>query len=439
MSSFPEDLKAEASLLATLGNGGFHPNALDVLTGLSSEDFMDPTHKVIHKALTKLYAADTDVNLLTIKAQLEADGNLKKANGFLGLTDVMGSEELGRPFVLAKILKEKTLARKVLKISMEAAEKVRDSVAPAQDILAEASQLLGALQAREPVVSKSSLEHAELAAAGKPLLEKANQRSLVRFGIPSIDWKIKGMPGSLGVMAAKTSAGKTSLLIQALLHSERPALLSLEMDDWEVDARLLACYSGVEADAIVNGTAGKIDILGTPEAKEMLGSIGKVCNWDNQSYSAIEATIISLARIGHMTFFVDYWTLIQIGVLKGNSISFTLGEISRNFKALAKRLGIAIILVSQFNREVKDGERPTLENLRETGQLEQDANWILMMWTEKPTYEPGDIRTVFCELQKNRGGARWVKARTLFTPWTSQFREEAKDTNPTPAKKSLWE
>ena len=102
---------------------------------------------------------------------------------------------------------------------------------------------------------------------------------------------------------------------------------------------------------------------------------------------------------------------------------------SASFKAMAKDLGISVILLSQFNREVADGERPRLENLKETGGLEQDASWVILAWTEKPEYEPDEDRIVFMELAKNRGGKRWKRARVKFMPAKNRFVEQQNETD----------
>ena len=429
MLKLPEDPLAEASLLAHYGPGLYQEDSLEVLSTLSAEDFIVPAHKAIFSAMFGLVLDGEEISTPAVLDRLRRAGAADLVGGMVGLANVFQAEDAGRPFKLAEIVKSKSVGRKIIieasRIAKKASEESEDPIA----LASEASLCFGALQPQESNATRSTAEHAAMVANGMPLLARDRQHNLFKLGIPLLDGMLRARPGSLGVVAAKTSAGKTSLMIQALLHSDRPAMLSLEMSDWEVDSRLLANLTGVNASLIVNGNAGDMKELAYPETQDLLARIHKECNWTRQDYPAIESAIVKLARRGFKSFIVDYWTLIQVPSLKGNSVSFSLGEISRSFKALAKRLQVGIVLVSQFNREVKDAERPTLENLRESGQLEQDADWILMMWTERPTYQPEDDRVVFCEIQKNRGGSRWVKAKTCFKPGISRFIQVDMETN----------
>lgn len=429
MLKLPEDPVAEASLLAHYGPGLYQEDALEVLSTLTAEDFIVPAHKAIFSAMLALVLEGEEISGPAMADKMRKAGTLDKIGGFVALSEVLSAPDAGRPAKLAEIIKGKATARRIIIEASRIAKKASDEFLDPVSLASEASLCFGALQPQESNRSKTSAEHAAMVANGMPLLAKDRQHNLIKLGLPYLDSRLKSRPGSLGVVAAKTSAGKTSLMIQALLHSDRPAMLSLEMSDWEIDGRLLANLTGIDADKIINGEAGNIPELAYHETQDALASIHKECNWRRQDYPTIEATIVKLSMRGVKSFIVDYWTLIQVPSLKGNSVSFSLGEISRSFKALAKRLQVGIVLVSQFNREVKDAERPTLENLRESGQLEQDADWILMLWTEKQLYQPEEDRTVFCELQKNRGGSRWVKSTTKFMPSISKFMELERETS----------
>lgn len=273
----------------------------------------------------------------------------------------------------------------------------------------------------------------------QPQYADMSKMQMVRFGIPVLDEALIVGPGALVVMAAMTSAGKTSLAIQGLHQTLaagfRPMIFSLEMDDAEISARLIASLSGVDSGQAMRGFGEAF--IGSDKRRwiqEAAAKILKVTKVPGRRFEAVAAKIRECHRKHHVqVVFVDYFTLLNPPDLQRRtsaSTAYLLGEMSKGFKALAVDLGIAIVLISQFSRKGSEGERPTLDWLKETSQLEQDANAVLMMWTEKATYGPDEDRVVLIEIQKNRGGRRWVNAKTKFNPGSGRFTPEQHNTQP---------
>lgn len=268
---------------------------------------------------------------------------------------------------------------------------------------------------------------------GKPLIAEEHGMHLVRFGIPTIDENLISNPGSLGVVAGKTSTGKTTFAVQGLIRTamvgHRAMIFSLEMTREEIGARWIANYRGVDSYDIMRGAAG--DGLhgdqrgpGFRDALQAAMQALVVSDGTCTSFDAICKVIRREVQTkGVKVVFVDYFTLVNPPDThtRNANVAYILGQMSKGFKALAKELGICIVLVSQFNREVDDGEEPYLKHLRETGQLEQDANWVVLLWTGQKTYEPDKTRDVWIKLEKNRGGKRYVKCYTDFNPATGRF------------------
>lgn len=261
---------------------------------------------------------------------------------------------------------------------------------------------------------------------GIPLLSADKSKRLVWFGLPLLDTHVMALPGSVGIVAAKASGGKSSIVKQCVVecakHSITSLLITLEESREEADARILSNMTGVDSNSILFG--GSNHQL-TPEQWSMLSHI-KVCQvHSGERWSSIERSIRDqVKRNGCRVVIIDYFTLLQPPDLKGKAsanMSFIFGELSKAIKRIASQLQIAIVIVSQLNRTVEDGAEPSMYALRETGQLEQDAHWVITAWTEKKEYEPGEDRTVFMKLQKNRGGQRWVQQVSTFTPATCRF------------------
>jgi replicative DNA helicase len=164
--------------------------------------------------------------------------------------------------------------------------------------------------------------------------------------------------------------------------------------------------------------------------KSWLGNARGLHVPSGEPWAAIEAAIRREARKGLDCVILDYFTLIEAPDVKGQvSTAYRLGELSKAMRRLAAQLGLTICVLSQFNRGVEDGKEPSLENLRETGQLEQDAAYVVLLWTERAKYEPHENRIVNGRLAKNRNGARWVLARTEFNPKANRFTEQERETS----------
>lgn len=277
---------------------------------------------------------------------------------------------------------------------------------------------------------------------GKPLVDMSRGTEMVRFGLAGLDGHVVIEPGSLGVIAGKTSAGKTSLCVQSVIKTTqagRPCLVfSLEMTREEIAARWLSVRRGVDSRDIKTGSAPDehavtkrsqdfVDVLN--EAAQTYIVNDDVC----LSYDSICKVIRREVELkGIQVVYIDYFTLVNPPDTrnKNANTAFILGQMSKGFKSLAKELKIAIVLMSQFNREVDDGEEPYLKHLRETGQLEQDANWVLLLWTNRKNYEPKENRDVWIKIEKNRGGERYGRCYAEFNPATGRFEQIERKTEP---------
>jgi replicative DNA helicase len=422
----PEDVDAERSLIATLCAPGAEMAAEEFLPILSLDDFIDPRHRAVLKAAKLLLENGAEINPLTLKDVVDSAGDLGRLGGYPGLVEMLGAEEVQHPQNLVDILKRKAKLRLMIRTG---AAMVRAAVEESDDpdslLAGYVEDLTGEIGDSKKLKVSSYMDAREKAMRGQALLRKEHIENVIRIGIPTIDQFIVARPGSLGVIAGKSSVGKSALAIQLQVHTPNSLLLSFEMGDEEVEARLLSHHTGLSAEGFLRGTHPPMDI---PE--EIFKVSHKITDFKTREFRGILAMVKSCVRkLGIRAVIVDYFQLMDPPDIKNAAVAYRLSKMSGDFKTMAKQLGVAVALLSQFNREVADGERPKLENLKETGGLGDDANWVLMCWTERPDYQPDEDRIVFMELAKNRGGRRWVKARTLFMPEKTRFTEQQQETD----------
>lgn len=204
-------------------------------------------------------------------------------------------------------------------------------------------------------------------------------------GFPSLDKMTGGLrKGELTVIAARTSVGKTALALTMITsicaeHEHRVALFSAEMNAHRVMARC-AALAGRLPLAEMNE-----DRLMTKRTKARLPVVGE--QWYHKRLYVNDTPGISLTdlraiarvqqRRGAEAVFVDYLTLVRHGDTNINRAE-RVGQVSKSLQHLARELDLPVVVLSQLNREAV-GHRPGLENLRQSGEVEEDSDMILLI------------------------------------------------------------
>lgn len=243
------------------------------------------------------------------------------------------------------------------------------------------------------------------------------------------------------LIAGRPGMGKTALgLCLACAHEiqgGKPAFISLEMPKDAIAKRRLSMISGFEASRIINKDLSdkEIERAGIMHINNPTGML--IDDTPGMDIYAIGSKIKQMVRHDKITaVFVDYIQLIKPSV-SGKQINKEqeIGRISTGLKLLARQLNIPIIAMAQVNRnnEARNDKRPQLSDLRDSGQLEQDADVVMFPFRPK-YYEKSELdNQVFeevenCELiiAKNRNGKTGTigkpdKDYLTFDPLTIQY------------------
>jgi replicative DNA helicase len=237
----------------------------------------------------------------------------------------------------------------------------------------------------------------------------------VPTGLP-LDDVLGGLrPGSLIVVAARPSVGKTSLALTVLANAAAagvPGLLfSLEMSGPDIADRFLAMEAGVPLGEIV----GSIGLTTASVKKLAAAASGKPRILVDAAPGHTAATICGTARravrrhaVGVVA--IDYLGLVSAdrGARRTDRRDLELGQMVKAFKRLGQECGVPVILLAQLNREVErrgGDQRPTLADLKDSGEIEADADVVVLLKPE--AFDHGsDTQTVTAILAKNRQGPR---------------------------------
>lgn len=240
----------------------------------------------------------------------------------------------------------------------------------------------------------------------------SGKRTGLSTGLPGLDALLGGWrPGNFYILGARTSVGKTLFLLSGALQLAEAGhwvrYYSLEMSEGEIDERMLAALSGISNLWIRDGVMpSERQQRGIAEGAERAKAVGArlVVERRKRSIGLVQADVIRFARQGRCNVaIVDYLQLLDGESRKNEQRYRELARISRALATLATTLGIVVIGVAQLGRDAAHRE-PSLTDLRESGDLEQDARGVLLLHRPalQGSSDPPCLLDVLVE--KNSGG-----------------------------------
>lgn len=378
----------------------------DIFDIISKSDFYDPHCRSWFGVITTLFEQNTSISQDTICAYLHKSGNL---NGDETMLIDLSGRYVADPYFHAKIIKNFSLRRQYLNLSKRIVgetEKHTDSFELGDIIQAELLRISGGISSTNRPLGESIesvIEETTRAAAG--------EITYPQTGLSQVDIVIDGLkPGQLVIVAARPSVGKTALALSMARNIAKNGIsvdyYSLEQDQDEMTARLLCMEGGFQMSEL----RSRPDFI-IPEiydASQRAAVLEPYLNID----SRIPENMAALrSRIRHnimmrktRVVFVDYLGLMSAPTDLGTK-DLQVGYITRNLKLIAKDYKITVVLLSQLNRNVEGREspKPRLSDLRDSGNIEQDADIVMFISRDKTI----DNGTAEIGIAKNRNGKLW--------------------------------
>ncbi|MCE1198704.1 MAG: replicative DNA helicase [Marinilabiliales bacterium] len=391
----PQATEVEEAVLGALmlEKDAFHT----VQAILKPESFYKEEHKKIFTAIRELAAKEKPIDLLVVTQALRNKGELEEVGGPLYITQLTSKVASAAHIEFhARIIAQKYIQRELILISSEIQSRSYEDTMELNDLIDFAESSL--FRVTEGNITKESQPI-------KPLLHKAVEQiehnskkpdglSGVPSGFTKLDQITSGWQKTdLIIIAARPAMGKTAFVLtmarnMAAIHKVPVAVFSLEMSSLQLVNRLISAETELGSDKIKSG---------------------RLENWEwevfNRKLKTLEEAPLYIDDTPALSIFefrakcrrlkmqynvgivvVDYLQLMTAGSdMRGNREQ-EVSMISRNLKAIAKEIDIPIIALSQLNRSVesRDGKRPQLSDLRESGAIEQDADMV--MFIHRPEY-----------------------------------------------------
>jgi len=389
----PQNLDAEISVLgAMMLEKEAIPKVVELLTG---DDFYKNAHKEIFKSVISLYDRGEPVDLVTLANELKKGGDLERIGGATYLTSLLDSVPTAANVeYYAKIVKDKSLLRAIIDASTQIVQMgyadgdAKKTIDKAQSMLYNVAAEKGAggfVSMRKLV--KDSFEYIESLSSRKAFLTG------VETGFVEFDKMTNGLQASdLIIIAGRPGMGKSAFCLNIAAHASIEQKLpvgvfSLEMSSEQVVQRMLFSEARVPGKKLKDGYGSSED---WPKLTIAAGRLSEAPIYIDDSPGLNVLEVRTKARrlqteYGIKLLIIDYLQLMT-SYEKAESRQQEVATISRSLKGLAKELRIPIIAVSQLNRAPetrKEGAKPRLADLRESGAIEQDADVVSFVYREE--------------------------------------------------------
>ncbi|MEK9158349.1 MAG: replicative DNA helicase [Patescibacteria group bacterium] len=396
----PQNLDAEKSLLGALLLDKEAINKIaDIVT---PEDFYQHGHKLICEAAFQLHEQHEPIDLLSLSNKLSEKGVLENIGGLSYLTSLVNSVPTSAHIAsYAKIVQRKKMLRDLIDAAHHIIGLGYREEEDVDNLLDEAEKRLFAVSQKS--ISKNFLEVGGALDEAMVRITTQHDGGLRGHstGYLDLDNLLGGLQRSdLIILAARPSVGKTAFALNLAYNIAKKkvpvGIFSMEMSIDQVVDRFIALASGVSLWEMRTGKLShdQDELLRVTMACDELKDFPLYID-DSSSPNILQMRTMARrlqAEHGLGLIIVDYLQLMSARRSYDSPVQ-QVTEISRGLKGLAKELNIPIIALSQLSREIekRDGHRPKLSDLRESGAIEQDADMVAFIHRDDKNKSPDQV------------------------------------------------
>lgn len=364
--------------------------------------FYDLRHRSIYESIVWLYDERTPIDLVTLSQWLRDIGQLDGCGGIQYLATLPDCAPSASNIAhYLDIVLEKATARRLIQSCTNAVGRLyeNDGSTDQESLVDEIERDI--LQIRQDQITQTTPSTRDLVHRAVARIEELHSRQGVITGLSTgfadLDKMTSGFNGGeMIVIAGRPSVGKSSLAMNIAEHvavdlNLPVGVFSLEMTADSLMLRLLCGRARVNLKSIREGFLAERDI---PRITSSAGKLASAPLYIDDSSGLSIMQLRAKARrmaqqYGIKLAVIDYLQLMHATGRKADNRQQEISQISGGVKALAKELNIPVIILSQLNREMeRDKRKPKLSDLRESGAIEQDADFVGLLY--KPSKEDGE-------------------------------------------------
>jgi len=410
----PHSLDAE---MAVLGGILLHPPSfVDVIGVAASQDFYHPAHAAIFDAMVALDAGGGRIDAICVAERMRADDTfhkLRAINGesyFAELTSAVVTIENIEWH--ARVVASKARRRRLIETSQAITARGYGESVDDEEFLEDAERAVLACTAMPSRTGGKDL--CELVGPAMKAIERRSDRPDEIIGVSTgsrdLDEAILGWEaGALSIVAGRPSMGKTALVVNSLIDAASsgiPALFfSAEMRNLALVERLLADRARLNNQALRSGrldpsgwgrlsrAAGelhgmplRIDDTAGPTLGHIRSEARRWWGWVCRRWEQLRKQQPEIAGDAPRGLFsVDYLGLVNSQKDRNETDSHAIGKVTKAIRAIGKEFGIPSIALAQLSRKCEEraDKRPMMSDLRDSGEIEQDADLVVFIYRDE--------------------------------------------------------
>lgn len=412
----PHSKEAELSVIGSILSDSQSVAASAEL--LKADDFYYAQNREIYKVCMELFNENTPIDIVTVSDKLNQSDKLDGIGGIGYLTAAVTSvPTTGNVEYYAKIIKEKSVLRRLIKASTVISEMAFTESDDIERIIDRSEQALFDVSSEKESNDIAHIQDILMTAYQDMVENSLNQGKMtgVPTGFTELNNRTGGLHGGeLIIIAGRPGMGKSSFAVNiaenaAINENISVAIFNLEMSKTMIVNRILC------SQALVDSQKLRLGDFDTEDWQQIGGVVDKLAmaplyidDTASITVSEIRAKCRRLKQTKNLGLvIIDYLQLMQGGGRSDNRQQ-EISEISRSLKVLAKELDIPVIALSQLSRtsETRSDKRPMLSDLRESGAIEQDADIVMFIYRDEYyNKDSADKNMAECILAKHRSGS----------------------------------
>ena len=361
-------------------------------TILTENDFFLNQHRHIFRAMMSLHEKNVGINQITLARQLDEDGVLEDCGGAAHLSHLVYITPSSIDCVhYAGVVKRLSSYRQIIDVAARLEKYGYDGKMDISSLLSTADELILSLRQNSAEANYITPEQREKMMTERYMkLYEKEEGAALKTGLKDLDWALGGglFAGDLVIIAGRPGMGKTALLetITNNISMDNNVLFcSGEMSVEALSDRDVAGLVGKSVSAIRRGGYDDelMDMILDKAIPNITGR--RIFHLDDRhnlsltSNNIYQTALQVKMRHGLSLVIIDYLGLLTDTGNRNDSETIRIGRITRNLKRSAKVLGVPILIAHQLSRKVeeRDDKHPRLDDLRDSGNIEQDADIVL--------------------------------------------------------------
>jgi len=384
----PQNREAEEALLGAVL---INPEAYyEVASFLAPGDFYIHRNGWIWEAFRNLVDRQVPIDVLTVSEELGRQGRLNEAGGAAYLAALMNNVPTSmHADAYGHIVEEEAVRRRLLIAASTIAQAAHDARLPVLDVMGAAEKAVFEVSQQRLARDVSPIRRviSEYFDRLESIIQNPNETTGIPTGFLDLDSLLGGLQRSdLLIFAGRPGLGKSAMLISiakniAQNHGKCVAMFSLEMSNEQLVQRLISQETFIDSHRLRMGKINEAEWTTFTHAASTLSEV-RIFLDDTPALTPLQ--LRTKCRRLHLEYkldlvLVDYLQLMGSDIRTDNRVQ-EVSYISRYLKALARELNVPVIAAAQLSREVeKQGRRPQLSDLRESGSLEQDSDVVIFL------------------------------------------------------------